>query len=57
MTEKLYSIKEVEKILGVTRCTIYTYFNSGKLNSLKVGGKRLITETDLNAFIYGNDKK
>ena len=48
---KVYSMKEVSKILGVTQRTLYNYIKSGKLRVQKIGGKWIITEENLKKFI------
>ena len=52
MKEKLYTIKELEKIFQVTRQAITLWIKSGKLKAHKIGGKFWrIKESDLHRFI------
>ena len=54
---KLYSVKEVMKILKVTRVTVYNYINNGSLDSNRIGGVYCITEKQLEAFLSTPHKK
>lgn len=38
-------------MLGVGRATIYREMKRGKLNSIKVGSRRVITQADLEAYL------
>lgn len=49
----LYTITEIEPILGVTHRTILQYIKDKKLKAVKVGGKWKITETNLKKFANG----
>lgn len=48
---KLYTLTELEPILGVTHRTLLTYIKDKRLKGVKVGGKWKVTETDLKAFL------
>jgi len=48
---KVYSIKQVGKILNVTERTLLSYIKDGKLKAQKIGGKWVITEENLRKFI------
>ncbi len=37
--DRLYTLEEVEKVLRVSRRTIYRYIKSGKLKAIKVRGQ------------------
>lgn len=53
MTEKLYKLKEVEQILGVSRRTLYNYLNDGKLEGVRLSGDKgdwRISESELQRF-------
>lgn len=43
MDELAYSINRTAKVLGVGRTTIYKLIKSGKVDSLKIGSRTLIT--------------
>ena len=48
---KIYDIKEVASILGVTPMTVWRYTHEHKLKSFKVGRLIRITEDMLDEFI------
>lgn len=50
---KLYTLTELEEVLGVTHRTLLTYVKDGKLKAVKIGGKWKVTEENLRAFING----
>lgn len=52
-TIKLYTLKELESILGVTNRTLQTYVKTGKIKAAKVGGKWKVTEANLLKFLNG----
>jgi excisionase family DNA binding protein len=43
-------IPEAAYISGLSRSTLYALMGEGKLPSVKVGGRRLILRTDLEAY-------
>ena len=43
-------IPEAAYISGLSRSTLYALMGEGKLRSVKVGGRRLILRTDLEAY-------
>jgi len=49
----LYSLTELEPILGVTHRTLQTYITSGRLKGVKLGGKWRVTEENLRKFLNG----
>ena len=53
---KLFTLTELEEILGVTHRTLLEYVKQGKLKARKIGGKWKVTEENLKAFINGEDK-
>lgn len=53
---KLYTLTELEEILGVTHRTLLDYVKSGKLKARKIGGKWKVTEENLKLFINGEEK-
>lgn len=50
---RLYTLTEIEPILGVTHRTLLTYIKDGRLKGIKVGGKWKISEENLKKFING----
>ncbi len=53
---KLYTLTELESVLGLSHVTLLSYVKQGKLKATKLGGtgKWKVTEDDLKAFIAGN---
>lgn len=49
--EKQYTIKEVCKILGVTRQCIYHWERLGKINFTRVNGLPRISESELKRIV------
>ena len=54
MSIKLYSLKEVAKLLDVTERTLHNYIKTGKLKGQKIGGKWKISDENLKKFINGD---
>lgn len=52
---KVYSLTEIEPILGVTHRTLLTYIKNGKLKGVKIGGKWKVSEENLKKFINGEN--
>lgn len=48
---KLYTVKEVQAILGVGQRTMYNYLYSGKLKAIKIGKFWRISQETLDAFL------
>lgn len=51
MDEQYLMIDEVATKLQVSRVTVYSFINSGKLESVKIGKSRRVTATALQRFI------
>lgn len=49
----VYTLTELEPILGVTHRTLLTYVSNGKLKAVKIGGKWKVSEDNLKKFING----
>jgi excisionase family DNA binding protein len=50
--EKLYTVKEIAKILSVSRNTIWRWVREGKLKSIKLSnGATRFTEKDIQEFM------
>lgn len=49
--ERLISVREAAQRLGISRITAYRWTETGTLPSLKLGGRRLISESILNKLI------
>lgn len=50
---RLYTLTELEPILGVTHRTLQTYIKTGALKGIKLGGKWRVTEENLRKFLNG----
>ena len=50
---KVYSLTEIEPILGVTHRTLLTYIKDGCLKGVKIGGKWKVSGENLRKFING----
>ncbi|MBA7479553.1 hypothetical protein ES707_14987 [subsurface metagenome] len=55
--KELYTIKELEKTLPLTRLTICEYLRKGKLKGHKIGRKWYVNKEDLEAFIDSGNQK
>ena len=52
----VYTLTELEPILGVTHRTLLTYVTSGRLKAVKIGGKWKVSEENLKKFINGEEQ-
>ena len=50
---KLYTLHEIQPIIGVGYRTLQNYIKDGKLKGAKIGGKWRITEENLRKFLNG----
>lgn len=50
---KVYTLTELEPILGVTHRTLLTYIKDGRLKAVKIGGKWKVSGDTLRKFING----
>ena len=50
---KLYTLTDVECVLGVSHRTLLTYVKQGRLKAVKAGGKWKVTKEQLKAFVEG----
>lgn len=53
---RLYTLTELEPILGVTHRTLQTYIKDGRLKGVKIGGKWKVSEEVLRRFINGESQ-
>lgn len=49
----VYSLSDLEPILGVTHRTLLRYVTEGKLKAVKIGGRWKVSQDNLKAFING----
>lgn len=54
-TIKMYTLADLAKFLKVTERTMYNYIKGGKLKGQKIGGKWLISESNLQKFLNGEN--
>ena len=52
--EELFTRKEVERILKISRSQIYNFLRSGKLTAYKIGGNLRFQKEDINNLIRAN---
>lgn len=48
-----YTVPEVIQLTGLSRTTIWGHIRTGRLPSVKIGGRRLIAKRDLQVFVSG----
>lgn len=51
---RLYDLKDLQKILGVSYRTLLKYVGSGELKARKIGREWKVTQANLDAFINGS---
>lgn len=51
MDPRYYTVDEIKDMLHLSSRTILNYIRSNKLKAMKLGGKWLIKETELEAFL------
>jgi len=51
VTAQLHTVETVQQRLSVGRSTVFSLIASGELRSVKVGRRRLVTESSLAEFI------
>jgi excisionase family DNA binding protein len=56
-TYRLFTLSELEPVLGVTHRTLLQYVKDKRLKAVKIGGKWKVSEDNLRAFINGSSKE
>lgn len=51
MVEKLFNVRQVQEMLGLSERTIFRLIKNGELNGFKVGREWRFQESDLEAYI------
>lgn len=51
--ERYYTIAEVAEIVRVSRRTVYTWRDAGKLNAVKIGRGLRVSQTELDRILSG----
>ena len=54
---KLYSVKELSELLGVTKAAILRYIKTGRLKAQMLGGKWVVASDNLKEFLTGDYRK
>jgi len=49
--EKLFTVNEVTEMLRISRATLYRHIDNGLIRPVKLGGKTLFTESELNRLL------
>lgn len=49
---EVYTLKEIEDLLHVTRRTLYNWIKSGKLTAFRIGKEWRVTREALEAFTH-----
>lgn len=52
---RLYTLTDLEPILGVTHRTLQAYVKAGRLKAVKIGGKWKVSEEVLRNFVNGEN--
>lgn len=51
MERKVISVKEASQISDLSIATLYRFFNQGKIETVKVGGRRLVKTDSLKRLL------
>ncbi|MGD0886160.1 MAG: helix-turn-helix domain-containing protein [Thermodesulfovibrionales bacterium] len=51
MVEKLYTVNEVVEMLRIARATLYRHIDNGLIKPVKLGGRTLFPESELDRLI------
>jgi excisionase family DNA binding protein len=54
---KLYSVKELSELLGVTKAAILSYIKADRLKAQMLGGKWVVASDNLKEFLTGSYRK
>lgn len=49
--DKLYTIKETMELLKISKANLYRLMSAGKIKYVKLGGRTLFKESELERFI------
>lgn len=55
--QKLYSIQQFCKILEIHRATFYAWVKRGFINPIRVGGKQMVTQEELNRILTEGNRE
>lgn len=51
---KLYDVKDLAKMLKVSRVTVQSYLRAGRIKGIKIGKQWQVTDANLKKFLSGN---
>lgn len=51
MTPRFVSLKDAASVMGLKRTMMYSLLDSGELQSVKVGRRRLVTRASVDRFV------
>ena len=54
--EKIYNAQQIAEYCQVTIETVWRWFRNGKMKYYIVGRKKMVTESDLKAFMESGDE-
>lgn len=54
MKYRVYTLTELEEIIGVSHRTLLRYVKDGTLQAVKIGGKWRVSEEKLKSFLEGS---
>ncbi len=54
---KLYTLTEIEPIIGVSHRSLLTYVKQGKIKAVKIGGMWRVKEKDLQDFLNNGNNQ
>ena len=54
---RLYTLTELESIIGVTHRTLLTYVKDGKLKAIRIGNKWRVSKENLERFLQGLEQQ
>ena len=49
--DNLHPVKEVMKILGISRTNLYSIIKKGDIKPVKLGGRTMFPESEINRFL------
>ena len=52
-----YSVPEVMEALGISRQTVYSEINSGRLRSFKIRGRRLVAPKAIDDYVADRERE
>jgi len=56
-TVQLYSVKIARQRLGLGLTKFYELINEGEISTVKIGGRRLVSEAAINEFVARHERR